>query len=582
MSSNMRRNSILDIYITDLCNLNCEYCYVALKKNETPFDYDDFISKVNLEEFDTIRFLWWEPLLKIKEIKKVIEYVNNKNKDIKFVIITNGLLFNDDIFLFFKRYNVSIAISVHKKWIKKLFDKNYLLKLLKFKDIIWFILLYDNKDISFATKLFLFLTKIWFNTFSLSPINDINWTNKNLALLKKELDKIKNHIKDNKNIVISETEISNLKLLNTNNFCKKSQVNKKWDYKLCTRFDKESILENNNNVANILNLVEKNNSCSTCKDRWFCTCFIGYYLDNKWLIDNNKLAIQFHKLNKIFIQFFKDVVEIKNINNFLTKWISEIRFNLTEQCNLRCNYCYLKFSNKSLDIIKTKNIIDFLLLQDWKEKIISFFWWEPLLEFDKLKKLVLYSNDLYNKLWKKVNYKMATNWLLLTKYILNFLKENNFEIHLSLNWIKEINDLTRDDSTDKLISKIKLLKWYESNIVILLVIFPDYISKLEESIKFILWLGFKNISFEIYLWNTYKWNKEKYLLLENTFIALSDNWLFNKINLINLENNHKYLDISTDWLINDNSLEFFNKGIDFSPKKKLDKILWKLKISKWI
>ena len=577
MSKSMRRNSVLDIYITDICNLNCEYCYVALKKTEKVwFDYNSFISKVNLNQYDTIRFLWWEPLLKIAEVKRIIEYVYKKNNKIKFVVITNWLLFNEDILQFFNKYNVSIAISVHKKWIKKLFDKEYLITLLKFKDIIWFILLYDNKDITFATKIFLFLAKIWFDTFSLSPINDTNWDKKSLSFLKMELDKVKNYIKYNKNIIISETKNNSLKLLNTNNFCKKSQVNKKWEYKLCTRFDKEYILEDKDNVEKILNLVEKNNNCNTCKDRWFCTCFIWYYLDNKWKIGDSELAIQFHNLNKVFINFFKDIVEIKNINNFLAKWINEIRFNLTEQCNLRCNYCYLDFSNKTLDLLKAKNIIDFLFLQDGNEKIISFFWGEPLLEFGKLKELVLYSNNLSRKFWKKISYKIATNWLLLNNLILDFLKENNFEIHLSLNWIKQINDFTRDNSTDKLLSKINLLKWYK-NIVILLVIFPKYINKLEESLEFILKLWFKKISFEIYLWEKYSWNREKYLLLDNILINLKNKWFFDKLEVINTKANNRYLDISADWLVNDNSLEFFNKNIDFSPKKELDKILNKLK-----
>ena len=577
MSKSMRRNSVLDIYITDICNLNCEYCYVALKKTEKVwFDYNSFISKVNLNQYDTIRFLWWEPLLKIAEVKRIIEYVYKKNNKIKFVVITNWLLFNEGILKFFNKYNVSIAISIHKKWIKKLFNKEYLMRLLIFKDIIWFILLYDNKDITFATKIFLFLAKIWFDTFSLSPINDINWDKKNLSLLKVELDKVKNYIRNNRHIIISETENNSLKLLNTNNFCKKSQVNKKWEYKLCTRFDKEYILKDKSNVEKILNLVEKYNNCNACKDRWFCTCFIWYYLDNKWKIGDSELAIQFHNLNKVFINFFKDIVEIKNINNFLAKWINEIRFNLTEQCNLRCNYCYLDFSNKTLDLLKAKNIIDFLFLQDGDKKTISFFWGEPLLEFDILKDLVLYSNNLSKKFWKTINYKIATNWLLLNNLILDFLKENNFEIHLSLNWIKQINDFTRDNSTDKLLSKINLLKWYK-NIVILLVIFPKYINKLEESLEFILKLWFKKISFEIYLWEKSSWNREKYLLLDNILINLKNKWFFDKLEVINTKANNKYLDISVDWLVNDNSLEFFNKNIDFSPKKELDKILNKLK-----
>ena len=61
-------------------------------------------------------------------------------------------------------------------------------------------------------------------------------------------------------------------------------------------------------------------------------------------------------------------------------------------------------------------------------------------------------------------------------------------------------------------------------------------------------------------------------------MIIYNNWLFNDLIIINLENNFKnYLDISTSWKISDNSLEFFKKEIDFVPKKYLDDIFNKIK-----
>ena len=80
----------LDLYITKLCNLNCEYCYVDLKKNENSFNYEEFSERINLLDYDHIKFFGWEPLIKWTEIVKIIEILKWKNK--KFTIVTNGLL----------------------------------------------------------------------------------------------------------------------------------------------------------------------------------------------------------------------------------------------------------------------------------------------------------------------------------------------------------------------------------------------------------------------------------------------------------------------------------------------------------
>lgn len=581
MSKNMKRNSVLDIYITDICNLDCEYCYVSTWKNEKlKISLSDFFSKINLFEYSNIRFLWWEPMIRFIEIKKIVEYISFKNQEIKFTIITNWLLLNKENLDFFIKNNISLAISIHDLAIKNIFSKNKLELFFKYKKIIWFILMYNPSNLLKTTKIFNFLVKLWFETFSLSAISWHWWTFKNIDLLKNELNIIKNIILKNKSINISETEISFLKELNNNKFCKKTQVDKFWKKRLCTRFGNENFLKNKKNIDYINKIFDKNVWFKNCKDRWFHTCKIWWFLDNKDNYNEFDLVEIFYKLNKVFISFYKDIVKIKNINNFYRDDIWEIRFNLTEQCNLRCNYCYLDFSNKKLDINIARNIIDFYLEQEWKEKIISFFWWEPLLEFNIIKELVEYSNNKVKLIWNKnIKFKIATNWLLLDKNIINFLKLNNFEIHLSLNWNKKINDITRDNSFDLLIKKIFFLKKNNfdfNKIVILFVIFPYLIGTIWKNLDFIKKLWFKNILLEIYIWDKFKWFEEKFWELEDKLSEFKNKNLFNDLNILNLKEKRLFLDISTDWKINDNSLLFFNNHIDFTPKKRLDFILNKL------
>jgi sulfatase maturation enzyme AslB (radical SAM superfamily) len=78
-------------------------------------------------------------------------------------------------------------------------------------------------------------------------------------------------------------------------------------------------------------------------------------------------------LNQVFISFFRDIQKIKGHINFLTENIEEIRFNITAQCNIRCEYCYVDFQNRTLDKQKAKNIIDFYIAQPGDKKIVSFF-----------------------------------------------------------------------------------------------------------------------------------------------------------------------------------------------------------------
>jgi sulfatase maturation enzyme AslB (radical SAM superfamily) len=68
--------------------------------------------------------------------------------------------------------------------------------------------------------------------------------------------------------------------------------------------------------------------------------------------------------------------------------------------------------------------------------------------------MVLYANSLAEKHTKKIQYKIATNFLLANDEKISFLKQNNFEIHISLNGTPETNDIMRSASTKAVLANL--------------------------------------------------------------------------------------------------------------------------------
>jgi uncharacterized protein len=129
--------------------------------------------------------------------------------------------------------------------------------------------------------------------------------------------------------------------------------------------------------------------------------------------------------------------------------ITNLRLNVNIDCNFSCDYCYIPLLNKNTTQNKMetetskKAISEFINLNIDKtcELYIRFFGGEPLLNWSVIKESVIYCNSIKNKL--KINFLLNTNGSLLREDITTFLKSNNFYIILSLDGIKEINDMHR-------------------------------------------------------------------------------------------------------------------------------------------
>lgn len=224
------------------------------------------------------------------------------------------------------------------------------------------------------------------------------------------------------------------------------------------------------------------------------------------------------------------------MNNILIELI------LTNQCNKRCEYCDLDFRNKSLSYDDLDLFVDFLS-KNKANYTINFFWWEPLLEFEKLRYFLEKSKKYVNR------FTIWTNWFFLDREKLDFFSENNVFIYLSIDNITLWKDLN-----------LVLIKEYSKIININFINDPDYLSNSLDLYKKIKNFWFKNISF-MPVYTTKKRIRENLVKLK----IIYDNILSNSLN-INLTSFCYY-----NWFSSDNQ---FILDTDWFFYSDLDSLLW--------
>lgn len=140
-----------------------------------------------------------------------------------------------------------------------------------------------------------------------------------------------------------------------------------------------------------------------------------------------------------------------SLDTLLSRNLSLLTIQLTQNCNLRCSYCpYTSndgtnrtHSNKSIDISTAQKAILFFKEHsvDSEYVTIGFYGGEPILEIKTLKEIVNYSKNIFYG--KKVEYTITTNGTLLDNEMLKFLEENNFSLVFSMDGPQDINDINR-------------------------------------------------------------------------------------------------------------------------------------------
>ena len=140
--------------------------------------------------------------------------------------------------------------------------------------------------------------------------------------------------------------------------------------------------------------------------------------------------------------------------------IQTLVMNLTNQCNLSCQYCYEFGADKLatpegkpkfMDVETAKQSVDFLLTQsEGRNSIhITFFGGETLMNFPLLKQVVAYANERAAEQGRHIDFSLTTNATLLTPAIIEFLSENRIGVTVSMDGPKEMHDHLRVFSNGK-------------------------------------------------------------------------------------------------------------------------------------
>jgi len=122
---------------------------------------------------------------------------------------------------------------------------------------------------------------------------------------------------------------------------------------------------------------------------------------------------------------------------------------LTQSCNLDCVYCYGEGgsygSGGNMDEQTAFRAVDWLLRKSGKKKKIhvGFFGGEPFLNFPLMRKIVDYARQRCGEEDKKVAFHATTNGTLLDAEKIEFVRDNEISVMVSIDGPKEIHDAQR-------------------------------------------------------------------------------------------------------------------------------------------
>lgn len=118
---------------------------------------------------------------------------------------------------------------------------------------------------------------------------------------------------------------------------------------------------------------------------------------------------------------------------------------VTQRCNLRCNYCYIGKRDISLSPAAGRKIVDFAYRNTpADEKIdIGFFGGEPLLEFERIGKLVDMLEEHPDFSPERVEMTIVSNGTLFSEKIARFLRVHNIAYGVSCDGPPPLHDSSR-------------------------------------------------------------------------------------------------------------------------------------------
>lgn len=208
--------------------------------------------------------------------------------------------------------------------------------------------------------------------------------------------------------------------------------------------------------------------------------------------------------------FTEDIYE-DYIDSFKTREtvVKALCLHIAHDCNLECKYCFAEegeyHGRRALMSYETgKQALDFLIQNSGSRRNleVDFFGGEPLMNFEVVKKLVLYGREQEKIHNKKFRFTLTTNGVALNDEIMEFANKEMGNVVLSIDGRKEVNDKMRPfrngkGSYDLIVPKFqKLANSRNQTNYYVRGTFTHNNLDFSEDVKHLVELGFQQISVE--------------------------------------------------------------------------------------
>jgi uncharacterized protein len=202
-----------------------------------------------------------------------------------------------------------------------------------------------------------------------------------------------------------------------------------------------------------------------------------------------------------------------------------LTLHLTRDCNFSCDYCYAKPATPGLMSIEVgQKAVRLGLERNLGSCGIVFFGGEPLLVKDRIFELVEFGRKIEKAGEGRFHFKTTTNGLLLDEAFLEYACREDILIAMSFDGIKKAHDAHRKTNSkegtfDLLLPRLRMLMKARPYSSVLMVINPDTVKYLEESVSFLLEEGVRYLI--ISLNYAGPWDEETMAILEEQYKKLA-------------------------------------------------------------
>lgn len=132
----------------------------------------------------------------------------------------------------------------------------------------------------------------------------------------------------------------------------------------------------------------------------------------------------------------------QGLPEMLTAWL-----HLTNECNLRCDYCYLHKTQECMSLEKGQQAVDAVFrsakAQSFRRVKLKYAGGEATLEFDLILQLHDYAQDHANRLGLELAGVVLSNGIGISDKMIAALKQRNIRLAISLDGIGEYHDVQR-------------------------------------------------------------------------------------------------------------------------------------------